>query len=156
MDHTSIRRVLYFQFLLFLCATFSVSCAQSCSNEIGRDFSRGSLITQSLQICSNELFVMASVTSFLETCHFTSSSTASRFGVCLGNCIKQGDCVAMTYSATNGCELCMDTAGAPGNNSTYDVSRVTVNVPALQKYMNGKIFRFKCFLQSVRVVVCNV
>ena len=149
MDLVSIQRAFYLNFVSFLCATFSVSCAQSCSNEIGKEFSRISLLTQNLHICSNERFVTASVTSFLETCHFTSSSTASRFGVCLGNCIKQGDCVAMTYSATNGCELCMDTAGAPGNNSTYDVSRVTVNVPALQKYMNGKIFRFKCFLQSV-------
>ena len=131
------KSILYF--VWYLVSLFNVSLLQVCPDGNEKIFMKASLITtQDLQTCSNVVDVMTSVTSFLETCQFTSSADAPTFAHCSSRCKLQNDCFALTYSTTNGCELCMDTAGAPGNGNTYDVSKVMLNIPALGEHINGR------------------
>ena len=114
--------------------------AQTCSDENDKVFMKGSRITaQDVQTCGSGIVdVIASVTSLLETCQFTSATGARTFAHCTRRCTRQDSCFALTYSSTNGCEVCIDTADVPGNGNTYDVSKIMVNLLSLRKHINGK------------------
>ena len=139
------EKVILFCGLLCLFESTVLSFAQTCRTENDKAFMKGSRITaQDLQTCSRVDYVMTSLASFLETCQFASSADAPTFAHCSSRCKLQDDCFALTYSTTNGCELCMNTAGATGNGNTYDVSKIMVNLLALRNHINGGFFAVSC------------
>ena len=136
-------KTIIFSVVLCLSSFVQVSWLHECSEGAEKVLKKAPLITQDdLQTCSNVTDVMASVTSLLDTCQFTPSSSDLRVGQCITSCTHSDDCFALTHSTTSGCEFCMDTAGAPGNGNSYDVTRIMVDVSALTRYIDGKNLLF--------------
>ena len=139
-----------------ICLLFVLMCSKTCLQQCSDSNSK--LLIKILTLdhldvdtCSSVTDLTSHLTSFLDSCAFTPVPSATHFSTCHAQCVTDDTCVALTFSSTNGCQLCIETVGS-GNGNSYAQTDVMVAVQALSNHINGKRFRkMTCGLIIVKV-----
>ena len=118
---------------------FNSNIAQSCSEQ-GNAWTMlkaAALTDHDLQTCDVITDYSTYLTSYLESCTFTSDANAIWMNSCTNNCHVNPDCQAVTFSTAGGCELCLATSAGAGNGHTYDVSAIMIFAEHFSAYIDG-------------------
>ena len=125
--------------LAFITGIFTISIAQQCPDSSKRTLVK---VPQLFRYNISNPCVDGSdhstyVTSLLDNCTFSQIPNAASFGLCQSACVTDVTCVALTITASSGCEHCLKT-GAGGNGNSYPQNKLMVVIEELWSLIDGK------------------